>query len=161
MQFPAAATSFIPMNYCLCFLLLASLGSCSQADPQQQLHTQADPFLGHWQCDSIATFIPNGAGSTQGRYRVEYVDVTLDVTPRQYQFVTGIAFSDTAAYAYTRHGQELTATFVSLNRKPLPGYTGRTVPTQIITLTPTVLRTEERLSMTPSQPLRVRHFYHR
>jgi hypothetical protein len=159
-----AFSIFAPMNYCLGLLLLASLSSCHHAAPtasQEHLTTQADPLLGHWQCDSIATVPVDSQGRVQGYYQVEHNESTLDVTPTQYVAAVGIAFSDTATNTYTRHGQELTTTFTLLNRKPIPGFSGQVEHFRIITLTPTVFRTETTLRLPAGSSQRVRHFYHR
>jgi len=149
------------MNYCLCLLLLASLSSCHQADSQQLPSTLADPLLGHWQCDSIATVPLDSKGRMQGQYQLEHIEITLDVTPTQYVFATGVALSDTVTQTYTHHGQELTTTFTLLNRKPLPGFSGKVDHIRIITLTPNLFRTETTVPLPTGSPLSVRHFYHR
>jgi hypothetical protein len=149
------------MNYYLGLLLLASLSSCYQADSQRQPSTLADPLLGHWQCDSVATVPLDSSGRMQGQYQLEHIEVTLDVTPTQYMFAAGIALSDTATHTYTHHGQELITTFTLLNRKPLPGFSGQVTHIRIIALTPTVFRTETTVHLPAGSSQRVRHFYHR
>jgi hypothetical protein len=151
------------MRYGPCLLLLASLSSCYQADSagvQQHSSALANPLLGHWQSDSIATVPVDKQGRLLGKYQVEHIEITLDITPTQYIVAVGIGFSDTATCTYTRHGQDLVTTLSLLNRKPIPGLSGKVEHTQITTLTPTVFRTEKTLSI-PTGQLLVRHFFHR
>jgi hypothetical protein len=148
------------MKYGLCLLLLSSLSSCHQAsDSSQPPVMQADPLLGHWQCDSVAGVNLDSVGRAQGEPRLEGADFALDVTPTQLAITAGALPGDTAIATYTRHGQELTTTSTQMNREPTAS-SGKVEHAQIITLTPTVFRMEKTFPV-HAGPFRLRYFYHR
>lgn len=150
------------MKYGLCLLLLSSLSSCHQAAPAgspQHPVAQADPLLGHWQCDSVAGVDLDSTGRAQQKPRLEGADFALDVTPTRFAITSRILPGDTAVATYTRHGQVLTTTFLRINHQAI-GASRKVEQAQIVTLTPTLLRMEKTFPLRTG-PLRIRYFYHR
>jgi hypothetical protein len=143
------------------FLLLSGLNSCQHAAPANSQHptTQADPLLGHWQCDSVASVHLDSTGRAQGEPRLEGVNFALDITPTQLAITVGVLPGDTAFATYTRHGKELITTSTQTNREPTAS-SEKVEHVQIVTLTPTVFRMEKTFPLQAGAS-RFRYFYHR
>jgi hypothetical protein len=89
-------------------LLVLGVAGCKKDEPEA-----ADPFLGHWQAETIDYTTTTPSGSVETTFSVDYrqtLDVTATTITFSYVPIIGGPLPTSSSFTYTRNGEELKMT---------------------------------------------------